>query len=200
MYNNSKYTSLYFKLIQVYSTTKSKTTESHHIIPHSCGGQNTLENLVNVPSRVHFILHKLLPKMIDDSKLQHKMKYALWRMMNPQFKGHNRTYVVTSFDYEKQRNFVKNRMIGDNNPMRRPEISEKFRRKRPEQSAVASKRNIEYWSTRKHPTLQVECGTCKNIFETSNTNRRFCCKSCSALYNNKMRLFGNKVSLKPHSV
>jgi|ERR1035437_1375330 5-methylcytosine-specific restriction endonuclease McrA len=200
MYKNSKYTSLYFRLIQVYSTTKSKLTESHHIVPRSCGGQTVSENLVNIPSRVHFILHKLLPKMIDDSKLQHKMRYALWRMMNPQFRGHNRTYVVTSFDYVKQREFVRNRMIGDNNPMRRPEVVEKFRRKRPEQSAVASKRNVEYWATRKHPILQLKCGTCKSTFETSNAKRRFCCKSCSASHNNKMRPFGNKVGLKPHSV
>jgi hypothetical protein len=199
MYNTSKYIALYFKLIQYFATEKSNLTESHHIVPRSCGGQNVPENLVNVPSRVHFILHKLLPKMLD-KKLQDKMRYALWRMMNPQFKRHSRAYIVTSSDYAKQREFVRNRMTGDNNPMRRPEIAEKFRRIRPEQSLVASKRNLEYWATRKHPILTLCCIVCNALFETNNTKRRFCCKSCSASYNNKMRSFGNKVDLKPQSV
>lgn len=199
MFNDSKYTSLYFKLIEKFSTEKSQLTESHHIIPKSIGGTNDSANLANVPCRVHFILHKLLPKMVDEPKQKQKMRYAIWRMMNPQTKKHNRTYIITSSDYKNQRDFIRDKMSGDNNPMRRPEIAEKFKRKRPEQSVVASKRNAEYWSTRKKPLVKIICATCEIVFETTNEKRICCCKSCSTKYNNKKRHFSNKVCLEPHS-
>lgn len=38
-------------------------TERHHIVPRSCGGDDTLDNLVALTIREHYIAHLLLYKM-----------------------------------------------------------------------------------------------------------------------------------------
>jgi len=189
MFNNSKYTKLYYKLIEKYSIIDSMAGENHHIIPKSLGGGNDKTNITRVPSRVHFILHKLLVKMLITNDNLNKMKYALWRMMNPQSHNHIRLYHVTSTEYQVYREYVRKNMI-NNNPMKRPEIAIKFRRKRPEQSVIALSRNTKYWADRKRPLLMLFCKTCSIGFETIIASRICCSKSCSAKYNNKVRRLG----------
>lgn len=45
------------------NNTKSKGTQSHHILPRSMGGSNDLENLVNLTVREHYHAHLLLWKI-----------------------------------------------------------------------------------------------------------------------------------------
>jgi hypothetical protein len=74
--------------------------ERHHIIPRCMGGTNNHENLVELTAREHYIVHKLLCAIhphID------KLHYALWRMMNPQNKNHNRSYNISSREYQNRR-------------------------------------------------------------------------------------------------
>jgi hypothetical protein len=198
MFNDTKYTKIYYRLIQKHKSEKKFDTERHHIIPKSIGGTNFSENLVYVSTRVHFILHKLLVKMIDDKKSKQKMTFALWRMMHPQTKKHHRVYNVSSSDYATYRKLIKQYMI-ENNPMKDPNISNKFRKKRPEHSKVATERNLKYWKDKKIPMLIITCVTCNNNFTTNNAKRICCNKSCAALYRNKMRRLGNKVRLGPQS-
>lgn len=186
MFNPSKYTTLYFKLIEHFKGAEDG--ENHHIIPKSLGGTNNTDNICKVPSRVHFILHKLLTKMTDGDNFI-KMNYALWRMMNPQTKYHNRKYIISSHCYEKQR-LIQKKLMTENNPMKNPEISKKFSHPRPEQSEVAKRRNEKYWETRKRQLVNLICLECKISFATKNTKRVFCSKSCSAKYNHKVRRFG----------
>lgn len=183
MFYDSKYTKLYFKLISIYG---GQNGEKHHIVPKSLGGTNDKDNLVSVPPRVHFILHRLLVKMCKSDLAIGKMRYALWRMMHPQSKAHNRRYSVSSKLYESLKAHQKQK-LRENNPMKRPEVVEKFKKKRPEQSVVATKRNLDYWSTRKLPTLNLVCLVCKESFETNNPKRICCCKKCSATHNNRVR-------------
>jgi hypothetical protein len=81
MFNQSKYTKWYFSIVE---NAKSKNydeyTEIHHIIPKSLNGSNEFDNLVTLTYREHFILHMLLPKMIDDTEQKRKMHYALSMM------------------------------------------------------------------------------------------------------------------------
>jgi hypothetical protein len=81
MFNQSKYTRWYFSIVE---NAKSKTyddyTEIHHIIPKSLDGSNESDNLITLSYREHFILHMLLPKMIDDFEQKRKMNYALSMM------------------------------------------------------------------------------------------------------------------------
>ena len=147
MFNESKYTKLYYNLILKYTSTSG---EKHHIIPKSLGGSNCKSNVCIVHARVHFILHRLLVKMTNTYNEYKKMNYALWRMMNHQSKFHKRFYIVTSHHYEQQRSRQK-KFMTENNPMKNPVISSKFRHPRPEQSSVATKRNLEYCRQEKHP-------------------------------------------------
>jgi hypothetical protein len=49
--------------------------EKHHILPRSLGGDDSLENLVNLTAREHFIAHLLLAKMYGG-----KMVHAVYMM------------------------------------------------------------------------------------------------------------------------
>lgn len=50
-------------------TCKQPGYEGHHIIPRSMGGSDNQENIVFVPSRVHFILHILLFKIYRNKEM-----------------------------------------------------------------------------------------------------------------------------------
>lgn len=191
MFSESIATNRYFKLINHFRAGKSPGSERHHIAPKSCGGLDVEENLVYIPARVHYILHKLLVRIMTLPEHKKKMRYALWRMMNPQSKTHQRHYIVTSTDYETQRSHQKRCMV-ENNPMKRPEISAQFRRVRPDQSEVATRRNIKYWESRKTQPVDITCKWCNKPFSTTNLKRAFCTKSCAARFTNSVRVLVNK--------
>lgn len=97
MFIENKYSKCYYSIV---SRAKSRPLdpdtyyEKHHIIPKSCGGGNTSDNLVSLTAREHFICHLLLPKMTIGSP-HHKMTHALWRMCNTlkqEYKVSSRTY------------------------------------------------------------------------------------------------------------
>jgi hypothetical protein len=54
--------------------------ESHHIIPKACGGTNDKDNLVNLTTREHYIVHVLLSKIYKETEYQHKMIRAAFLM------------------------------------------------------------------------------------------------------------------------
>lgn len=170
MFNNNKYTNIYYRIIENLSC---KEGETHHIVPKSLGGTNEKENLVTVSPRVHFILHKLLCRMVTQEKHKKSMYYALFQMMN------RKVCKFTSRDYEIARSFVKERMQKDN-PMFNPNIASQFKRKRPEQSLVAKKRNEEYWSKKARPLRNFNCPICSTFITTRIPTKTTCSKSCSA--------------------
>jgi hypothetical protein len=175
MFLKNKYTILYFRLIDFSRSAHFNFIEKHHIIPKSLGGNNSPENIVKTSPRIHFILHKLLTKMFALPNKKMKMNYALWRMMNPQNKNHQRLYKVNAKTYESMKLLIKNQMsknnpmkcrhrrerLSKNNPMHRPEVKAmfsgknshmhrpevkaKFSHPRPEQSIVCANRNRIYW-------------------------------------------------------
>jgi hypothetical protein len=75
-------------------------TEKHHIIPKCLGGLNTDDNIVRLTAKEHFLIHKLLCEIYPDNN---KLHYALWRMMNPQSKRHERSYNISSTEYARRR-------------------------------------------------------------------------------------------------
>lgn len=80
---DNKYTKIYFALIKNRQNEKiikeECYCETHHIIPKSLGGDNTITNLVNLSPREHFIAHLLLTKMTAGEE-NIKMNWALHRM------------------------------------------------------------------------------------------------------------------------
>lgn len=63
--------------------------EKHHIIPKSLGGTDSLDNLIKLTAREHFICHWLLTKMCIDINSRNKMIYALY-CMRRKSKNHQR--------------------------------------------------------------------------------------------------------------
>ena len=81
MYLQNKYTKWYESIIaQAQQRVNQEAyVETHHIIPKSLGGTNSLDNLVALTAKEHFICHRLLPKMTT-GKAKHSMSYAVWQM------------------------------------------------------------------------------------------------------------------------
>lgn len=70
---NALYKNRYDKLINYYTENIVEGfIEKHHIIPKCMGGSDSLNNIVLLPTRVHFIAHYLLYKAYpEDIKLAH---------------------------------------------------------------------------------------------------------------------------------
>ena len=82
---DNKYTLWYISIIEK-SLKRNHTKkvndgfENHHILPQSCGGDNSIYNLVALTPREHFIVHLCLIKMFKKEKYRGKMIYALMNM------------------------------------------------------------------------------------------------------------------------
>lgn len=60
----------YRKLIDHYKNIVCEGyTERHHIIPKCMGGDNSEDNLVDLPAKTHYIAHLLLTKMYPENSL-----------------------------------------------------------------------------------------------------------------------------------
>lgn len=85
MFNKSKYSKYYFDIINVAKTQNRQKGftyfEEHHIIPKSLGGGNTIDNLVLLTAKEHFVAHHLLTKMCIDCIHRKKMIFA-FRMLH----------------------------------------------------------------------------------------------------------------------
>lgn len=105
MYLDNKYTKWYNSIISKAQNRVTETyTEKHHIIPRSLGGKDSINNLVKLTGREHFICHWLLVKMVTGSNRE-KMVYA-FRMMRVTSKDHSGNRYenkLTSRIFEKYR-------------------------------------------------------------------------------------------------
>lgn len=102
MFKKNKYTETYFNLISKYRVEKRDNLhagrfECHHILPRSLGGTDDKDNLALLPARVHFICHRLLPKMVE-GQARHKMLLAAWTMARC-----GERFNITSHVYETYR-------------------------------------------------------------------------------------------------
>lgn len=95
-------------------------TETHHIIPKSMGGDDSVENRVALTAREHFICHWLLTKMTEGDD-HYKMLNAL-RIMRAESPKHQRYKTkITARVYanlkEEYAQLQSERVRGENNPM-----------------------------------------------------------------------------------
>ena len=79
--------------------------ERHHVIPRCIGGNDDASNLVDLTAREHFIAHKLLCEIYPTN---YKLLYALWMLSN--CKNSNRTYKISSREYESLRMLIAEKM------------------------------------------------------------------------------------------
>jgi len=119
-----KYSRCYERLILKAKERKDPGgySEQHHIIPRSFGGDNSIDNLVLLTAKEHYIAHALLWKMnfIDDA-FHSKMSYALRLMIFGagtkkqlrNYKCHSRIYESVRIEFSKNHS---SNMSGKNNP------------------------------------------------------------------------------------
>lgn len=108
---DNKYTRWYFNIVNKAKLRTLPTdtyTEKHHIIPKSLDGDNSIDNLVRLLAREHFICHLLLIKMTE-GKAKRSMAYAAWQMTNI---SNRDRYAPTSKMYEFLRKQLSNTYKG----------------------------------------------------------------------------------------
>lgn len=85
---NQLYLNRYKKLLSQYSSQVTGYAEIHHICPKSLGGSNNSDNLIRLPSRVHFLAHWMLWKAYNTEELA----YAFWAMCHQKKSGQEKRY------------------------------------------------------------------------------------------------------------
>jgi hypothetical protein len=95
------YKKIYQQLIdRAITRTLNGYKERHHIVPKCMGGNNSKLNLVDLTAREHFIAHKLLCKLYPTNK---GIQLALWAMVVYKSKKNQRTYKISSREYQSIR-------------------------------------------------------------------------------------------------
>lgn len=95
------YQRIHDQIIERAKTRKLKGyRERHHINPRCLGGTDDLDNLVELTAREHFIIHKLLCEIYPNNN---KLIYAYWMMCNMKSNTQNRSYLISSHEYERAR-------------------------------------------------------------------------------------------------
>ena len=93
-----EYNIIYNSLVESRSHRPKQTAkgfELHHIIPKSFGGADSIDNLVSLSPKEHFIAHRLLVK-INKGERATKMALALHRMATG---AHKSGYWITARTY-----------------------------------------------------------------------------------------------------
>lgn len=103
----NKYKNLYFKIIMNAKNRPeiSGYKEKHHIIPRSMGGSDSLDNLVYLTSREHFICHYLLIKFsLAGSR---KLLIYAFRMMGNKSETNKERYINSRLYAASKKDFSK---------------------------------------------------------------------------------------------
>lgn len=105
---SQKYYTKYNQIVKHYKElnlkkTKEFYTENHHIVPRSMGGNNSKDNLVRIPARVHFLLHWMLYRIYKTPS----MALAWHSMCMDKFKNR-----YTSKSYAYARNAIVSMLTG----------------------------------------------------------------------------------------
>lgn len=131
MFNNSKYTKIYFQIIEKSRSKIYLLYEKHHIIPKSLGGINDASNIIKLSPKEHYICHLLLCKMCTSTYHHNKMLFAFNAMTNglghQVREGRKRTGKIYENLKADLRLVRSERMKGSKNPSKRPEVKEKLR-------------------------------------------------------------------------
>lgn len=111
------YEKIYYTLIasrkQMNRIKKDGVFEKHHILPKAFGGSNSIDNLVLLTPREHYIAHLLLVKFNEGIK-KAKMTYALLKMC---CNNQNQKRKISSRQYDYVKKQVTMNCSGKNNPL-----------------------------------------------------------------------------------
>lgn len=162
-------------------------TETHHIIPKSLGGSDTVDNLIKLTAKEHFICHLLLTKMYPKGSNEYYKMCTAFLMMLVQTNKQQR--YITSRKYESLKKEFANRMSalgkGSGNSqygtMWIHNITLKECKKVPKDSIIEDgwqKGRVVDWD-KKFKTYSIICKNCNVEFTTSEFNRKCCSENCA---------------------
>jgi hypothetical protein len=104
---------------------KKRGMEKHHILPRALGGDDSLENIVYLTLREHFIAHLLLAKITRHPA----MIYAFNMMKNRsgKYKVNSKLFSSLMSEFREEHRLAMRKFMLDNeNPMKNPEIAAKI--------------------------------------------------------------------------
>lgn len=115
MFNDNKYTKLYYKIILCGKERKPDDGyyECHHIIPLSLGGCRGKDNETYLTSRQHFLCHLLLVKMVRSNKHRRSMAFAFFGMS----RSHGGNRKINSRLFELYKTKYRYLTCGENSPV-----------------------------------------------------------------------------------
>ena len=128
IFNQSKYTNWYHKIIENAKTRNLKGYgEKHHIIPKCLGGSNLADNIVKLTAKEHYVCHRLLTNMTNGLD-RRKMLFAIWRMMHGNNYQHR--YEINSRSYDVIKSAMAIEISSQNNGYKQSEETVMKMRKR----------------------------------------------------------------------
>lgn len=132
MFNNSKFTKVYFLIIdRALLRPVAKGMEKHHITPKSIGGVDKKVNIAHLTPKEHRLCHLLLTKMVDNPQHKISMYCAAWRM--------NNRYKVLGLSKGSYYEYIRNQaLIINKNKIVSEETKEKIRQKRKLQTNISN--------------------------------------------------------------
>ena len=74
------YKTIIAKYRQNQPNKKKEYCENHHIVPHSFGGTDDLENIITLPVRIHIFCHELLYMMAKQTGDKAKIAQSAWAL------------------------------------------------------------------------------------------------------------------------
>lgn len=172
LFKNNKYTKWYQEIVyKARQKIYDDYTELHHIIPISLGGDDSVDNVVKISAKEHFILHHLLTKMVYEKDLS-KMWNAFFLM---HFHNSNKRY-STPRTYELSKMhmaLIKKELIGDKNPFYGKQHSKETKQKMSASWNKNAQRNVD---NKKYNFYHKEYGyhflTQKELYTQFNLNNK----------------------------
>jgi hypothetical protein len=114
------YARIYYQIIENrLNNPYTGYTEKHHIIPRSLGGADSVDNIVKLKAREHFLCHWLLIKMYKENKISYYKMLKAFNMMCNAITEKQGRYRISSRIFSKYREDMSKAMsalqIGKNN-------------------------------------------------------------------------------------
>jgi len=167
------------------------TTEKHHIIPRSLGGTDSSENLIELTTREHFLVHYCLWKMYPkDSAESRKMVKAFTMMAaTPSSAGkkrylNSRLYAAAQVQKSKAMSIAqkgsKNSQAGSQWIYCYDKSDPHNKTKRQERKIKKDDEIPEGWHSGRKMTRLRDCANpkCTEVFQTRSAKKKYCQLSC----------------------
>lgn len=141
LFIKNKYTKIYARIIiRARRRRIEGYFETHHILPKSCGGSDSVNNLVNLTYKEHFIVHMILPKILKNKKQVNSMIFARECFINGFNKKVHKNYNSRLYSSIKKECSELRRKYwqGENNPGKNPSLETRKRMSLAQKNRVIS--------------------------------------------------------------